>query len=309
MLGAEFAALGMLDVLYVVLALGLLDMGQSGAGYLNAAFGLGGALGIGVTVSLVGRPRLMPALLASLLVWALAFGLLAAWPRVGVAVVVLAVAGGARALFDVSGRTLLQRTAPPAVLARVFGVLEGLDSVGLAVGSLVVPLVVALGGARAAVLAAGLLLPALALAGGRRLFSLDAAARVPVVEIALLRSLRMFAALPPPELEGLARSVEPVRAEPDEAVVIQGDDGDRYYAIADGTLEVVEDGVRIETLGRGEGFGEIALLEECPRVATVRALTAAQLYALEKEPFLEVVTGYPATAGTAQTIVSERLAR
>jgi MFS family permease len=307
MLTAELAALGMLDVLYVVLALGVLDIGQSGAGYLNAAFGLGGALAIAVTISLVGRRRLMPAVLGALGAWTAAFALLAASPTVGTAVLALVVAGGARALFDVAGRTLLQRTAPPEVLARVFGVLEGLESAALALGSLLAPALVALGGGRAAILGAGLILPILALAGGRRLFVLDASAHVPVVEIACLRSLRLFAALPPPELEGLARSVEPVSAGPDEAIITQGDAGDRYYAIAEGELEVVEDGVRVRTMTRGDGFGEIALLRDVPRTATVRSLTEVHLYALEKATFLQVVTGHPATVTEATAIAGERL--
>jgi len=256
-------------------------------------------------VSLVGRSHLMPALLAALAVWTVSFLLLSAWPVVGMAFLALALAGGARGLFDVSGRTLLQRTAPPDVLARVFGILEGLEMAAIAAGSLIAPLLVALGGGRLAILGAGLILPALALIGGRRLFALDASAHVPIVEISLLRSMRMFSALPPPELEGLARSLEPVSAEPHETIVTQGEPGDRYFAICDGTVEVLEDGVRVRTMSRGEGFGEIALLYEVPRTATVRALTDVQLFALQKEPFLEVVTGHPAAAGTATAIARE----
>jgi len=104
----------------------------------------------------------------------------------------------------------------------------------------------------------------------------------PGLEIGL-RSLRLFAALPPPEIEGLARGLEPLSAAVGEAVVVQGDDGDRYYAIADGEFEVVVDGRRLSTLGRGDGFGEIALLHDVARTATVTALTKAKLYSLEKE--------------------------
>jgi CRP-like cAMP-binding protein len=118
----------------------------------------------------------------------------------------------------------------------------------------------------------------------------------------------IFSALPPPEIEGLARSVEPVSVEADDVVISQGEEGDRFYAIADGELEAVEDGVRKRTMTRCDGFGEIALLRNVPRTATVTALTQCQLYALEKERFLEVVTGHPATAGAAEQIVGERLA-
>ncbi|HEX4690550.1 MAG TPA: cyclic nucleotide-binding domain-containing protein [Solirubrobacteraceae bacterium] len=305
--GAEYVTLGMLDVLYVVLALAVLDMGASGAGYLNAAFGLGGAVGIVVTASLVGRRRLMPAVLTGLVVWAAAFAVLAAWPTVGGALLLLAVAGGARSLVDVGSRTLLQRTSPPNVLAGVFGVLEGLQAAALALGSLLAPLVIAVLGGRAAVLTVGLLLPALALTGGRRLLALDASAHVPVVELALLRSLRLFADLPAPELEALARDLRPMSAVPGEAIVTQGEVGDRYYAIADGTLEAIEDGIATRTMGRGDGFGEIALLRDIPRTATVRAITPAHLFALDRAPFVEAVTGHPATRRFAAAITAERL--
>ena len=307
MLGAQFVAIGMLDVLYVVLAVDTLDMGDGGAGYLNAAFGAGGALGIGITASLVGRARLMPAVMVSLACWAASFAVLTVWSAPVGALLLLAAAGAARSLFDVAGRTLLQRTAPQAVLGRVFGVLEGLTMAGLAVGSLLAPALVGLGGATAAVVGTGALLPVLALVAGRRLFALDASAHVPVVQIGLLRSLRLFAALPPPELEGLARDLIHVSAAAGEAVIEQGGDGDRYYAIAEGELEVVKDGLRVRVLGRGDGFGEIALLRDVPRTATVRALSDATLYALEKHTFLEVVGGHPTTTVTADGIARELL--
>jgi hypothetical protein len=198
MLGSQYVAIGMLDVVYVVLAIDTLGMGDGGAGYLNAAFGAGGALGVGITASLVGRARLMPAIVASLAVWAVAFGVMTVWSQTVAALLLLAVAGAARSLFDVAGRSLLQRTAPADVLARVFGILEAMIMAGTAVGALLAPVLVGLGGATLAIAGIGGTLPILALLGGRRLLNLDASAHVPVVEIGLLRSLRLFSALPPP---------------------------------------------------------------------------------------------------------------
>src|SRR5205085_6812983 len=119
--------------------------------------------------------------------------------------------------------------------------------------------------------------------------------------------MRMFASLPPPALEGLARRLEPVSAKPHDTVITQGEEGDRYYAIAAGTVEVLEDGHPTRTMSRGEGFGEIALLRDVPRTATVCALTEVQLYALEKEPFIEVVTGHPVAARDALVLSREWL--
>jgi MFS family permease len=150
-------------------------------------------MGFAVTASLVGRARLVPSVLRAVAAWAAALAVLAAWPTVFGALALLAVAGGARALIDVGSRTLLQRTSPSEILARVFGLLESMQTVALAVGSLLAPLLVAALGGGAAVLATGLLMPFLALLGGRRLLRLDASAKVPVAEIALLRSSPLFA--------------------------------------------------------------------------------------------------------------------
>jgi hypothetical protein len=250
----------------------------------------------------------MPVVLVALAVWTAALITLAALPTVATALAAFALAGGARSLFDVGARTLLQRTSPPAVLARVFGVVESLQTFALAAGSLAAPLLIAIGGGRAAVLGVALLLPTLALVWRRRMLTLDSSARVPVVEIALLRQLPLFASLPAPELEGIARSLQPASAEPGDVVVKQGDTGDRYYAIADGTVEVSANGAAVRTMTRGEGFGEIALLHDVPRTATVRAITAASLYTLAKEPFLETITGHPVARDAAAAVVSQRLA-
>jgi MFS family permease len=307
LLAAEFAALGALDVLYVVLALSVLDLGQSGAGYLNAAFGVGGVLAIGATVALVGRPRLLGPLVAGVGAWCAAFAVLAAWPTPLGAFILLAAAGGARGLVDVAGRTLLQRTARPEVLARVFGVLEGLTMAALAFGSLLTPLLVALAGAKAAIAGVAILLPLALAAFGRRLVEVDRHADVPVVEISLLRRLSIFSPLGAPELEALARSLEAVDAPAGERVVREGEPGEAFYTVADGELEVSRAGERVRTLGRGDVFGEIALLEAVPRTATVTARTRSHLYSLEKAPFLAAVTGHPQSAHAAKALVRERL--
>src|SRR3954452_22482613 len=125
LLTVESFAIGALDVLYVVLAVGVLHHGGSAAGYLNAAFGAGGVLGVAATAALVGRRRLAPAVLGGLALWAAALAAVAATSSLGAAFALLAVAGIGRTMLDVSGRTLLQRIARPGALARVFGLLEG----------------------------------------------------------------------------------------------------------------------------------------------------------------------------------------
>ncbi|MGZ4438918.1 MAG: MFS transporter [Gaiellaceae bacterium] len=308
LLAAESVAIGALDVVYVVLAVSLLELGGSGAGYLNAAFGAGGVLGVVATAALVGRRHLTPALAAGALAWCGAFVVLGADPRTATAFALLAVAGAGRTVMDVAGRTLLQRIAPVDLLARVFGLLEGLSMAALAVGSLLTPLLVGLAGGKASVIGVGLILPVALLLVGPRLLAIDRRATVPVVELSLLRSLPLFAPLGPPQLESLARELEPVEVPAGEDVVREGDQGDRFYAIADGELEVTRGDRSLATLRRGDGFGEIALLRNVPRTATVTARTPARLYALQRGPFLAAVAAHPRAGEEAERLVGERLA-
>ena len=305
--GSQYILVGALDVLYVVLAITTLGIGESGAGYLNAAFGAGGLIGVAVTAALVARRRLAPALVAGIVTAALALGVLGLFPTVAGAFVLLAVAGVCRSVFDVTGRILLQRAAPPNVLGQVFALLESLMDAGLAVAAIFVPVLVGLSGARAALIGTALLLLALVAIVWRRLRTIDDAADVPQVQIQLLRLIPIFAPLPAPELEGLARALEPVHVAAGTVVIREGDPGDRFYAVATGELGVTKDGRDVTTLRRGDGFGEIALIEEVPRTATVTALSEAELFSLEKEPFVLALTGHAPAARAAGDMVSRRL--
>ncbi len=305
--GSQYVLVGALDVLYVVLAITTLGMGESGAGYLNAAFGAGGVIGVVVTATLVARRRLAPALIAGIVTAALALGLLGLFPTVGGAFVLLAVAGVCRSVFDVTGRILLQRAAPPNVLGQVFALLESLMGVGLTLGAIFVPVLVGLSGASAALIGTAVLLLVIAAVVWRRLRTVDDTANVPQVQIQLLRLVPIFAPLPAPELEGLARALEPLHVEAGTTVIREGEAGDRFYAIATGELQVTKTGQDVKTLRRGDGFGEIALIEDVPRTATVTAVSDAELFSLTKEPFILALTGHAPAARAANDMVSQRL--
>ena len=306
LLMGEFLLWGAVDILFVVLALDVLDLGEGWVGYLNAAFAAGGLLGGVAAVTLVGRRHLAPPIGLGALACGGAFVAIAVWPSAASAVVLITLSGAGRLVLDVGCRTLLQRTTPSEVLGRVFGVLEGLEMAGLALGALLILPLVALGGSKAALIGVGLLLPVLGVLLARPLIAVDRGAKVPVVEIALLRSMSLFAPLPAPAIEGLARALEAVDLPAGSVVVRMGEEGDRFYAIAEGEVEVSRDGVPLARLGRGDGFGEIALLDDIPRTATVTALSDVRLYALEKGPFVTAITGHAPAAQAASALVSQR---
>jgi len=306
LLGVEAVAIGALDVLYVVLAIGLLHQGGSTAGYLNAAFGAGGVLGIVATVALVGRARLGPPLVAALALWTIALVGIGVLPSTVAAFALLTAAGVGRTVLDVAGRTLLQRIAPPEALARVFGLLEAVSMAGLAVGSAAAPIFVALAGGRGAFVCLAAVLPLGMLLVLRSLLAVDGSVR-PVVEIARLRALPIFAPLGAPALEALAHSLETDEVAAGTRVVTEGEPGDRFYLVAEGELEVSAGDARLRVLGRGDCFGEIALLRRIPRTATVTARTACRLDVLGKSAFLAALTGHPASADAAEDLVQQRL--
>ena len=298
---------GALTVLVVVLALETLDLGDAGVGYLNSASGIGGLIGAVVVGALVGRARLATDFGGGVIVWGLPLIVIGLWPEPAVALVALGFVGAANTVVDVAGDTLLQRAVPEEVLARVFGVLESLTLVSVALGSLLAPILIDASGTRVALIATGAVLPVLSLLTWRRLRAIDDEAAVPTRELELLRGLPMFAPLPPPTLEYLAGRLHPVAVAGAETIFHEGDPGDLFYVIADGRVQVLVGGRPARELGTGDYFGEIALLREVPRTATVTALTDVELYALDGDQFVAAVTGHAESAAAADSVVSTRL--
>jgi MFS family permease len=287
-IAAEHLAIGALDVLVVVLAISALGLGSPAAGYLNAAFGLGATVGGLAAVGLIGARSISRPLVGAAIAWGVAFVVLGVARTAPIAFAVLPVAGLCQAVVDTAGRSLLVRVTPHAVLGRVFGVLEGLAMAALAAGSLLVPMLVALGGVRLALLGVAAVLVVAVTVPLATLRAVDRAVPRPDA-IRLLRGHPLFSSLPAPVLEGLARDLQadPVRA--GRVVITEGDIGDRFYLIADGSFDVTIAGDHLRTLADGDGFGEIALLRDVLRTATVTARTDGLLYGLERQPFLDAL--------------------
>jgi len=297
---------GAFGVLIAVAAFDLLDLGPSAVGYLNAAVGVGGIIGGLVSLALVGHRRLATTFGIAVAGTGGPLLLLGGVPSTGVALTAFALIGFANIICDVSGFTILQRGTPSEVLARVFGVLHSLIYAAVAVGAVLAPVLVHAFGARWTLVVVGSLLPILAVLTHASLTRLDRAPSDPR-GLELLSGIPIFAPLSPPVLEPLAAALAPVSFPAGEEIIREGDHGDRFYVVSSGEVEVLADGRPPRREGEGSYFGEIALLRDVPRTATVRAATDVELYALDRDDFLPAVTGHSGSVQAAESVIGSRL--
>jgi MFS family permease len=296
---------GCLNVLIVVVAFRVLDAGAEAVGYMTAAIGAGGLFGAVGAMTLGGR-RLAVAFGLALVFWGLPIALIGSSADLAFAVGMLAVVGAANSVEDVAGFTLLQRLVPDQLLTRVLGVTWSLAMGGVAIGSIAAPVLVEAVGPRAALVVVGCVLPLLSLGAYRQLLQIDRAV-TPAPELELIDHVPIFAPLSLAAKERLAANLVPLSVDAGQLVIVTGEVGDRFYIVRDGELEISAAGTH-KTAHQADYFGEIALLRDVPRTATVKAVTDTMLYALQREDFLAAVTGHRAAHAAAHAVAEERLA-
>ena len=303
---AQIFVRGLLITLIVVASIELLDMGDTGVGLLNAALGLGGLVGAVAALRLGGGMQLGKVCALALACWGLPLVLIGAWPSPAVALAALFATGVSNAVLDISGFTLIQRGVRNEDRMLIFGVFEGLLGIGLLLGSLLAPALVAVLGVRGAFVVAGAILPVLAAVTWRSIVQSARRSARADANIALLRRNPLFAPLPLTALDRIAERLVPMSFEPGDVVMRQGEPGEHYLLIADGEVEVSDGGRILRTCGPGDGVGEIALLHRVPRTATVTACSPVTGYAIDAGTFLASIAG-PSAAAMAAAVASSRL--
>ena len=298
---------GMIDVLVVVAALDLLGLGEGSVGYLNAAWGIGALAAGAATAVLLQYGKLALGIGTGALVIGAAASLVAGWPVTAAAYGAWILFGVGFTLVEVAGKTFLQRLASDEVLARVFASQETLRLAAAAAGSIAAPLLVALFGIKGALLAAGAVMPLFAVARWGALRAFETGAPVDRGRYELLRGNPIFQPLPVATLQRLCEDMVPVEVDDGTEVITQGDRGDRFYLIASGEVAVLKNGVQCGTAYSGESFGEIALVRDVPRTATVIARSQTSLLALGRDQFISAVTGYPRSRQLTDDLIDSRM--
>jgi MFS family permease len=293
-------------VFEVAIVFDLLEREESTLGLANAVLGVGGLLG-GVAAALMARRERM-ALDFGLGVafWAAPLLLIVAAPGLGTTLAAMFVIGVANSVVDINAYTIVQRITPDAVMGRVFGALESIVIGGMALGALLMPLLIETIGLRAALAVVGAAVAALVVVSMPRLYGIDTKVLAPP-GLRLMRRVPLLAVLPKPTMERLARSLAELHVRAGSTVMREGDRGDRYWMINKGRVLVTVAGEKMRELGPGDGFGEIALLREVPRTATVTALDDVELFGLDRDDFIPAVTGSTESAELAEGVVNRYL--
>jgi hypothetical protein len=292
----------------VVAAIELLGMGEGGVGLLNSALGLGGLLGAIFAVSLTRSDRLIRTEALSLFFWGSPIVIIGLLPNPALALAAMVVVGVANAVFDVALFTLFQRGTTNEERAPFFSVFEGVVGLASVTGSLLAPVLLAIFGPNGALVVTGLILPVVALLIYSRIGGIDRVSLVDEPTLQLLRQVPEFAELPLTGIERLSSGLEPLAFDAGEALMREGDPGDRFLVVASGEVQVSVNGRPVQRLGRGAGLGEIALLRRSPRTATVTALTPVTAFGIPGSCFVAAVSG-PSAAVVTERIAEANLRR
>lgn len=305
----DLAVQSMVEILLVVAALELLGTGGIGAGLLAGAWGLGGLVGGLAALALLRRTRIADGLLAGLLLAGVPLALVGPLALPASALGLLALVGVGFAVIEVGLLTLTQRLSAGDVLARVFGVHELLSVLGTALGAVLAPTLVAWFGVSTALAVTGTLLPAVAVLRWVRLRRLGATVVAPVEVYVQLRRVETLRDLPGATVETLALRADRRALAEGERLIAEGDVGDELYVLVEGELVASASGQgELAVLGPGDHVGEIALLRDQPRSATVVARVASEVLVLDRDTFLDAVTGHTGTHGAALAVAEQRLA-
>ena len=303
---AQTVVAGASAVFSIEIAVQMTDFGANGVGYLDSAFGVGAILGGFVAIGRAATRKLASDFGVGVVFWALPLLLVAVLPQAAPAFLAMAVIGFANPIVDVNASTILQRLTPDAVLGRVFGALDTGLITGMALGSMLMPLLIHVAGLRWALAILGLGIALVVLPAFPRFRRLDVLLGEPE-GLPLLRRVPLFSPLEPQRLEAIAQQLGRREVAAGEVVIREGDAGDRFYIVESGRTTATHDGQVLSSQGPGDPFGEIALLRDVPRTATVTADEPSVLLFLERDAFLAAVRDDDEVSTRADDLVSRRI--
>lgn len=306
-MGVTAALTGIAQSVVASIAADVVHIGADGTPVLIGAVGVGGVLG-GIASLSLGRRSMSLPLIIGLLGCALTLFALAVTSAEALAIALLSVFGIGITYQIVCGRTLLQRSASGRSLDLLVGIYALIAVSIVGVAGLCAGEINAAIGVRGTLRVAGGLALLGAVYGLWRLRPIDRLAPAHGEELDAIKRVEAFRPLSVAAANQLASALIAVRPAEGDVVVRQGDRADDMFLIASGVFEAAVDGQRVRTLHGGDHFGEIALLFDAPRTASVRCVQEGGLWRLRREDFLSAITGNSATEEVMKAIADQRLA-
>ncbi len=300
-------------VLYALVAADRLGLGSAGVGLLTGAVGLGALAVMPLAPRLADSPRSDVMLMMSLLLTAAPLAMLGAIRSPVVACLALVVVGAGVVIFEVVSVVLLLRLADHGSLGRVFGLVGSLSNGGKLAGAIVAPLLVEGIEVRGALVACGgfaAVAAILSVRPLRRLQLATAAEQARVRPIAtVLAGLPLFEGASPMSLQRLASMVRDEEYHAGDIVIRQGAMADDLFVVRSGEFDATVGEVRVNELGRDDWFGEIGVLQQRPRTATVTARTAGVVWRVPGGAFLDALNDGAAAPMALLDEMNRRLQR
>lgn len=312
----DSAIYGASTVLYVPLSVHL-GTGSAGYSYLLAGSALGGVIAAGLANKLSSASRLAPVILGSIMLQALPYAVTATVHAPVLAFVLQVISGVGMIVVDVLAYTALQRDLPRDVLSRVLGVFDAVVLAFIVAASFVGAALLSGVGLHTTLLIIGFGFPVLSLFGLPALLKADRTSAALVARLAprveLLRKLDLFTGAPHTVLERLADRLDERQVTAGTVLIREGDQADALWVLVSGSLGIRAHGagktdVELPPVQAPAYVGELGLLHNAPRSATVTALDNAVLWRIEGTEFLNALEAAPASV-SLQNVARTRLGR
>ncbi len=314
--GLDSAVYGASSVIYVPLSEHL-GTGANGYSYLLAGAALGGVIAAGLANKLGSSSRLAPVILGSIVLQASPFAVTATVHAPVLAFILQVISGAGMIIVDVLAYTALQRDLPREVLGRVLGVFDAIVLGFIVAASFIGAALLTSTGLHTTLLTIGFAFPLMALVGLPALLKADRESAAAVARLAprvsLLGALDLFTGASNSVLERLAGAALEQEVPAGTVIIREGDEADALWILVDGALAIEAVGpndstVELPDVNAPSYVGELGLLHNAPRSATVTTKQASTLLRIDGTEFLNALEAAPPSV-SLKTLAGVRLAR
>jgi MFS family permease len=289
-IGVTGLLLGAFDVIFVAVAFDQLDGGGSTSAALTAAFAAGALVAAMIASRRLGWKLTSLATIGALLL-SIPLTVLGEFDRLAPALAMVALLGAGNALIEITVHTLLQRTCNETMTSRAFGVRDSILLIATAIGAGVIGLVISANDLTTVLVVVGSV-AAIVLVGlsvGLRRTERDSAVTADADMLDALRGVSFLEPLPLPTLERLASGAERREVPGGECLIAEGEHGVEFFVLLEGAAEISVGGRIAGCVDAPASFGEVALLHDSIRTATVTTTRRSRLAVIQRGPFLDAI--------------------